>query len=624
MAFSPHPNTNATPETLHDDKLVIGLEYENSLPWRTHYPKRFFGFGTTYSGAVWVSSTTPNELYHVRDWPANRAGDQISDSDKVPSRIRYLGNGEFEWGHQIAETETQGVHNLFKLALEPRLFQQAGEIIGGILPPQNVDKTITDYMTGIFECVLRDITGKKGQWVVDKHQIHVVLTVPAIWSDLAKQRTLQAFRNIPNLAEKVTTSLLSEPEAAAISALSELKKHSLKEKDTFVVVDAGGGTVDLITYTVESLFPMLKVHEATEGTGDLCGSSLINLRFQEFLTARLQDQRHWRQSVLNQALANFERRVKRGFSVASLSGNETYNIHVRGLQRDDEAGIFRNNIFTLRAADVHMFYERYILRITQLVKEQITMCQKPIRSIALVGGFGQSTYLRERIETAIREDKSILNPIEILQPPNAWTAVARGAAMKGVAEAKPENYDIPVVMWRTARKHYGYEVGIPFDDHVHASLANKKYWDGLFGIWRVKAMVWFIERGNRVSENVPFQRAYFNHWPVGHQRSRTFPMEIYADETSPTAPIERSVNVRMLSRLTANLSSIPDGELEQKLGKDGRMHYYVKFSIEATYHSASTQYTLIYKGLHFHSSHSADNSNERIGKRYDTVIAEYV
>ncbi|KAI0860930.1 hypothetical protein F4860DRAFT_477216 [Xylaria cubensis] len=405
---------------------------------------------------------------------------------------------------------------------------------------------------------------------------------------------------------ETTISLLSEPEAAAISALRELDRGSIRDGDTFVVVDAGGGTVDLITYTVDSLFPMLKVNEATVGTGDLCGGAFVNLRFQQFLTAKLQNEPDWDTDILHRALEDFETR-KRSFSLAALAENRTYKIDVVGLTQNIEAGVLRNGRYVLNSSDLHMFYERYILRIIQLIKEQIVMCHNPIRAILLVGGFGQSMYVRERVERAIGEDKSIQAPMEILQPPNGWLSVARGAVMKGIAEVMPEDYDIPVVMSRAARKHYGYEVGVRFDSNVHSPLISQKYWNAFFGAWHVRAMVWFIKRGERVSEDVPFTKSYFYHWPVGTQRRQQYPLAIYADEISSKAPIACSGNVRMMCRLTADLSPIPENELDQRLGADGKMHYQVEFEVEAIYHSASTQYTLLHKG-----------------KRYDTVTAEYV
>ncbi|KAI0533997.1 hypothetical protein GGR58DRAFT_520826 [Xylaria digitata] len=567
-------------------------------------------FGTTYSGAVWAHSERPDELHEIDAWPQSRINDRLVSSLKVPTQLRYLANDEFEWGSQIPRNvDPKEVHKLFKLALEPTMFRSSTDALGEISLPRNVGQIITDFMSGMFKYVLRKIYERLGREMAEDLPIHVVITVPIIWSDLSKQRTLEAFRLIPNLPKSVTTSLLSEPEAAAISALGDFEKVSLKAKDTFIVVDAGGGTVDLVTYTVASPLPLLKVREATEATGDFCGSSLVDLRFQRFLTAKLQNEPRWGPEVLHEALDRFEKNVKRIFSLASLAANETYNIPVPGLARNVDAGIILNSRFSLKAAELHMCYERDVLRIIQLVKEQITMCDKPVRSILLVGGFGASTYLRERIEQAISEDKSIQAPIAILQPQNAWLAVARGAAMSGITQSKSENYDIPVVLSRTARKHYGYECGLRYNAIVHESMTSKIYWDALYGDWRVRAMVWFIKRGEDVSEDFPFSKTYYYHWPVGTDlySSRKFRLNIYADEISQTAPIERTRNVTLLCSLTADLSSIPDDRIDQRLGADGGMHYYIEFSVEAVYHSASTKYTFIHKG-----------------KRYDSITAEYV
>ena len=43
--------------------------------------------------------------------------------------------------------------------------------------------------------------------------------------------------------------VISELEAAAFYALNTMDSHDLKVGNTFVLCDAGGGIVDLITYT---------------------------------------------------------------------------------------------------------------------------------------------------------------------------------------------------------------------------------------------------------------------------------------------------------------------------------------------------------------------------------------
>lgn len=91
--------------------------------------------------------------------------------------------------------------------------------------------------------------------------------------------------------------MISEPEAAAMYALEALDPHGIKIKDTFLLVDAGGGTVDLITYTVSGLKPILKLTEASPGSGNLCGATYLNRRFEEFLDNKLRDEVGWDEEV---------------------------------------------------------------------------------------------------------------------------------------------------------------------------------------------------------------------------------------------------------------------------------------------------------------------------------------
>ncbi len=94
--------------------------------------------------------------------------------------------------------------------------------------------------------------------------------------------------------------IISEPEAAAIYALDTMDPHTINIGDTFVICDAGGGTVDLISYTLLELKPILKISEATTGSGTLCGSSFLNRMFQSFLEDKLGKEPGWDEEVLEE------------------------------------------------------------------------------------------------------------------------------------------------------------------------------------------------------------------------------------------------------------------------------------------------------------------------------------
>ena len=94
--------------------------------------------------------------------------------------------------------------------------------------------------------------------------------------------------------------IISEPEAAAMYALDAMDPDNIKVGDTFVLCDAGGGTVDLISYTVSALKPILRVAEASPGSGHLCGSSFLNRIFEKFITEKLGLEREWDEEVLEE------------------------------------------------------------------------------------------------------------------------------------------------------------------------------------------------------------------------------------------------------------------------------------------------------------------------------------
>ena len=87
--------------------------------------------------------------------------------------------------------------------------------------------------------------------------------VPAIWSDKAKHDTVTAAR----MSGIHPVTLIKEPEAAALYTMYSLD-HALQKGDAFVVCDAGGGTVDLISYEVEATQPKLLLKELVTGTGE--------------------------------------------------------------------------------------------------------------------------------------------------------------------------------------------------------------------------------------------------------------------------------------------------------------------------------------------------------------------
>ena|SRR5271167_4155386 len=81
--------------------------------------------------------------------------------------------------------------------------------------------------------------------------------------------------------------MTSEPEAAALYALKKIEPHNLLVGNNIVICDAGGGTVDLITYRIKKLTPHLEVEESGVCSGGKCGSVFLNRVFEDWFDTKL-------------------------------------------------------------------------------------------------------------------------------------------------------------------------------------------------------------------------------------------------------------------------------------------------------------------------------------------------
>jgi hypothetical protein len=233
-------------------------------------------------------------IHVIQNWPADHT--KIGTKEKVPSEIAYASHG-IQWGSSISPKVER--HIWMKLLLDrqvsgeaARIFQELSTTIA--VPYKRPVDIIADFLKCVKEHLIKNLDEQYGAGLWRSLPIVLVITVPAVWSDLAKHRTMQAFnlagfnpRSLPNLAQVITTT---EPEAAAIFTIKTLRGGAHDEQlsvgDGFVVCDMGGGTVDLISYRVASLQPTV-VEEATVGNGDQCGSTFVDRAFIMWLENRL-------------------------------------------------------------------------------------------------------------------------------------------------------------------------------------------------------------------------------------------------------------------------------------------------------------------------------------------------
>jgi hypothetical protein len=153
-------------------------------------------------------------------------------------------------------------------------------------------EAVTDYLRLLWEHVLACVTKELGQVSVKRTPFHVVLTVPAIWKSYASAKMREAARRAGITADRecgaTTLKFITEPESAARATLADMggRRIHVEDGDAITVVDCGGGTADLISYTIENAEPM-SVSECVEGTGGLCGAIFLDQDFEALLKKKI-------------------------------------------------------------------------------------------------------------------------------------------------------------------------------------------------------------------------------------------------------------------------------------------------------------------------------------------------
>lgn len=176
-------------------------------------------------------------------------------------------------------------------------------------------------------------------------------------------------------------------------------------------------TVDLVSYTVSKLKPTPQLHEAATGSGALCGSIFLNSIFAKYMRDRFQDDPDWDDEyIMGDAMKKFNDEIKVNFR-GDLD-EEPFKVPVPGLANNAKAGIYRNRL-SLSQTKVRDLFEPVICEIIKLVKDQIRATHVPVRAVLLLGGFGSSAYLRDRLRAEVGKN------VEVKQPMNGYVVTSK-------------------------------------------------------------------------------------------------------------------------------------------------------------------------------------------------------
>ncbi|XP_060582273.1 heat shock 70 kDa protein 12B-like [Ruditapes philippinarum] len=418
-------------------------------------------FGTTYSGYAFQAranfKTDPLQNIISNNWESSVPG----LSHKTPTCILFdkhqqfhsFGNdAEQKYNALAADGETWNWYffKRFKMTLYKEEALSRGTVIrddkGMDMPAMIV---FTESLKYLKDHLLKTL--ERTSVDIKPQDIHWVITVPAIWTDSAKQFMREAAINAEIHTDMISLSL--EPEAASlfcrylpvqrVTGVSQAEIRSFSIGDKYMILDCGGGTVDI---TVHEIQEDSTLRELAKANGGECGGTQVDEKFISLLNDLFGPDvmevicQRYRDDYL-QLMQSFEikkRRISPGLSATetiqiSASFTDTYkelnNIDIANNpsipQRLKGKVTFTKDKVRVDADVMKDLFTDVCGEICKQAREFFSSIREHnIDKILMVGGFSESEMLQVKVRETFPR-------VSLIIPEEAGLAVLKGAVLFG-------------------------------------------------------------------------------------------------------------------------------------------------------------------------------------------------
>ena len=327
--------------------------------------------------------------------------------------------------------------------------------------------------------------------------------------------------------------LALEPEAAALSCQALSQKHTAdyckatpspqSESLRYLVVDIGGGTVDIAAHLVQKGERGITSGVDMPPQGNGFGGTAVNRAFEEFLSSLISKEHiaafveadEKNRALLNGFLySSFEKEKLRFGDVVDPTDDRMLSSEFLVLKLDPKFCLaFGNDLKKIGATHPHVEYshdEQQLCISYTKVKElfqpavdgilectntALEMVEKKgnVDVIYLVGGFGGCKYIYGQLEKFLKETSR--HSIRIIVPREHNLAVIRGAVLFGT---NPQLFSS-----RIADATYGMAISIPYQEGHNEAYSYK---DARGKTWTNDVFSVCIEKGESIESGIVFKQ----------------------------------------------------------------------------------------------------------------------
>ncbi|CAG8490223.1 9241_t:CDS:10 [Paraglomus brasilianum] len=500
-------------------------------------------FGTTFSGFSVGHIRRPKDvetymkwsnIYERSDFFAPLGRLTRANSHKIPTVLVYDKDFKVvQWGNSAADcVEDYGsslssddycVVECFKLCLSDTCPTARKPLLPDGL---SYRKAITDFLKEMQKKVETHIKSRWGSATdIGKHVLFV-FTLPVEWNHKAKDIMTRCAVDAGLVQKGMENAMfISEPEAAAVYCHELMDQYDLTEGSTFMIVDGGGGTVDI---TTRKLLTDKQLGEVAQSMGNYCGSTSVDDEFINQVAERLGITRD-RMAELRKIHArrfmyliqNFFCPIKFNFNERSEYVNNRISMRAYDFLKAEASAEKKalleplNWLFEFTYDDIKTMFEPSIQAIIDLIRKQLKASSDRCSAMFLVGGYSQSPYLMERVKQTFGYEVDI-----IASPINPIAAIQRGATLYGLSIEDDHESDLfgfsKTVKTRVLNYSYGTNIEIPFAKDDPPERKTERNTIIKFSI--------LARRGDSVRPNQTFSEVYY----PSNARQTKMSVNIYA------------------------------------------------------------------------------------------------
>jgi molecular chaperone DnaK (HSP70) len=420
-------------------------------------------FGTSRSSFSWaLTNTATKHVAYVKNW---------DDKPNVPTlktltSLLYKGSSVESWGFtaqkNLSQKLNQSTEYSYVSKFKMDLYRYRGE--ENQEKREKVYSHIVNYLSLLHDKVMTDINNTLRSSVTED-DIKWVFTIPSIWNDeekyiMKKAAEESGFITSADDVNDESFVLVLEPEAAAVFCILQTNTK-LEDKESLLIIDAGGGTVDLTVHT----FVGGVLEEKTVRGGGPYGSIILDENFLEIMSELLTPE--VMEEFISSSPAAFhdlmvEWEVKKCSQVKNLNDSVYIALPAKLTRIINKKGIsvdgFNEEDGELKLSNAHIkkIYQANIDNILTLIDNQLKSCHRSIDYCFIVGGFGESPVLQQEIKKKFRSyfKKGIIVPEGSSVGPSG--AVVGGATLIGL--------DNSLIRVRRLNLTYGVEVQVALEN----------------------------------------------------------------------------------------------------------------------------------------------------------------